>query len=991
MKDHTEGKEKKKYGAVTMTAAVVAVLVILYAAAGFLVAPPILKSKLEEGVSHALGVTATVADVGVNPFALSVDIKGFDMNHDGETVARFEELYINFQLSSLFRRTFTFSAIRLVGPEGLVKILPDGSVNWLALMPAGKDQSSETAPENISPAENPTGKGIVPLLIHRLEIDRGRLTFLDRSLPTPFEADIYPIRLSLEDFSTRQDDTGGFSFASTLGAGGEIHGGGAVSVNPLHSHGKLELRGVTLRTVWEYVRDRVNFEIADGSADVALDYTFDAGKNGTHFEVKEGSLALKNVDLREKGAQEALIAIPLFTCENVGFNLEDRALSIGSLSSAHADIAGWREEDGRINFQRVFASQPGEQSDAAAPEPNDEGANKNGTWRIGIDTLSLEDYGITFEDRTNAVPARVVLDPIDLHIKNLTNRSGSQAEIDLRLTVNQTGRIEAKGSAGLDPQKADFAVAVSDIALKPFQPYVDTVAKLTIAGGAASFDGTILYNGMEGSAPLMSCRGNLRVDGLDARDRARSEDLLKWKSLALSGIELDISPTSLTIADILFTRPYARVIIFPDRTVNLAAVFPREKGEESNTAPPSAEKETEKESGPVPITIGAIRIENGSQNFADLSLTPNFATGIQNLNGTIKGLSSDPSARAEVSLMGAVDTHAPVSITGMINPLSPSKYVDIALSFKNMELTTLTPYSGKFAGYAIEKGKMSLDLQYKLEGDHLVGKNKLFLNQLTLGERVESPSATKLPVSLAIALLKDRKGNIDIDLPVKGNINDPEFSYGKIVINALVNLITKIITSPFAALGSIFGGGEDISHIDFAYGSAELTPEHLQKLDTIARALYERPALRFEIRGVADRTSDRAALAEKRMMRELKKLKAQELRALNQKVPADEETITISSEEYERLLTKAYETLRGGKPAGQQKPVATVQEMKQALVDGMVIEDSDLRQLATQRAQRVKGYLLKEGNIENERIFILDSQINDASEFDTARMVLSLS
>jgi len=246
-------------------------------------------------------------------------------------------------------------------------------------------------------------------------------------------------------------------------------------------------------------------------------------------------------------------------------------------------------------------------------------------------------------------------------------------------------------------------------------------------------------------------------------------------------------------------------------------------------------------------------------------------------------------------------------------------------------------------------------------------------------------------VSLAIALLKDRKGNIDIDLPVKGNINDPEFSYGKIVINALVNLITKIITSPFAALGSIFGGGEDISHIDFAYGSAELTPEHLQKLDTIARALYERPALRFEIRGVADRTSDRAALAEKRMMRELKKLKAQELRALNQKVPADEETITISSEEYERLLTKAYETLRGGKQAGQQKPVATVQEMKQALVDGMVIEDSDLRQLATQRAQRVKGYLLKEGNIENERIFILDSQINDASEFDTARMVLSLS
>ena len=989
MKDQGDGKGKRKYGAVRIAVAVVAVLVILYAVAGFLVAPPILKSKLEEGVSHALGVRATVADVGVNPFALSVDVKGFDMDHDGESVARFEKLYINFQLSSLFRRAFVFSAIRLVGPEGLVKILPDGSLNWLTLMTAGKNQSSETPPEKISPAERTAEKGIVPLLIHQLEIDRGRLTFLDRSLPTPFETDIYPIRLSLEDFSTRQDDKGGFSFASTLGAGGEIHGEGAVSVNPLHSQGRLELRGVTLRTLWEYVRDRVNFEIADGSADVALEYAFDAGKNGTHFEVKEGSLALKNVDLREKGAQEALIALPLFTCENVKFNLEDRTLSIGSLSSAHADISGRREEDGTINFQRVFASQPGEQSEEAAPEPKDEGANKNGTWRIGIDTLLLEDYGITFEDRANAVPVRIALDPLDLHIKNLTNRSGSQAEIDLRLTVNQTGRIEAKGSAGLDPRKADFAVAVSDIALKPFQPCVDTVAKLTIAGGAASFDGTILYDGMEGSAPRVSCRGSLRVDGFDARDKGHSEDLLKWKSLALSGIELDVSPTRLKIDDILFSEPYAKVVILPDRTVNLAAVFA--KGDEPNATPPPAAKEAEEKSGPVPITIGVIRIENGSQNFADLSLTPNFATGIQNLNGTITGLSSDPSARAVVSLTGAVDTYAPVSIKGKINPLSPSKYVDIALSFKNMELTTLTPYSAKFAGYAIEKGKMSLDLKYKLEGDHLVGENRLILNQLTLGERVESPSAINLPVSLAIALLKDRRGIIDIDLPVRGNINDPEFSYGKIIFNALVNLIAKIVTSPFAALGSIFGGGEDLSHIDFAYGSAELTPEHTEKLDTVARALYERPALRFEIRGVADRTSDRAALAEKRLMQELKKLKTRELRTLNQKVPAGEETITLSNEEYERLLTRAYETLRKGKQVGQQKPVATVQEMQQALVDTMVIEDIDLRQLAAQRAQEVKGYLMKKGNIENDRIFILDPQINDASEFDTARIVLSLS
>lgn len=305
-------------------------------------------------------------------------------------------------------------------------------------------------------------------------------------------------------------------------------------------------------------------------------------------------------------------------------------------------------------------------------------------------------------------------------------------------------------------------------------------------------------------------------------------------------------------------------------------------------------------------------------------------------------------------------------------------------------MTTLTPYSGKYAGYPIEKGKMSVDLDYKLDGSKLVGKNKIFLNQLILGDKVESPSATSLPVSLAIALLRDRDGNIDIDLPVTGDIDDPDFSYGQLVLKALVSLITKIVTSPFALIGSLFGGGEELNQIEFEYGSSELTPEQTGKLDVIARALYERPALRLEIKGVADKTSDRSALAEKAVTRTLKKLKADELQAEKKEVSPSLDDIEISDEEYPVLLMKAYKILQETKETDEEKPEATPDTMKQALIDAVDITDMDLQQLALNRAQQIKGYLLEAGKIENERVFILDAQITDTPESEKPFVMLSL-
>ncbi len=987
-RNDAKGKSSR-YRASAITAVIVALAVILYAVGGLWVVPPILKVKLESAVSDAFGVSATLTDVAINPFALSVTLGGCEVKAGEKTLARFEELYVDFDLSSLFHRAYTFSAIRIVGPEGLVEVLPDGSLNWSVLAPAEGGQSAEM-PSGDTPPEGQ----IAPVLVHRLQIDRGRFTFSDLSQSEPFDAQLFPIQISLDGFSTRKDDDGVFQFVANLGRGGEVEWKGDLSINPLRSQGTVELRGVILRTLWEYVRDRVNFEITKGSMDVGLRYVFEAGPGTDRFDLKDGSLTITDVALCEKGVPETLISVPLMACRNVGLNLEKKVLSIGSVTSAHAAIAGWRDSDGSLSLQTVFAPPPGKRGEC--PNPRAEGVieEKGEAWRIDIGDLSLEDYGIAFEDRMYATPVYTSLDPIDLHIKDVTSRAGSQSSIDLGLTVNRTGTMEIKGSVCLDPMMLDCSVSLSKIALKHFQPYLDPFVKSTIVEGTVGLGGTVRYNNAGEKTPALLYRGMFRVDGFDAEDRTHNEDLLKWESLVLSGMEIDLSPDRLHVADIALTKPYAKIVIFPDRTVNLTAVFAQEDNAEraeTVSSPSSAVEEVDDGKKAFATTIDTVRISDGSLNFADFSLTPNFAVGIQDLNGEIKGLSSDPSARADVSLTGAVDRYAPVRITGKINPLSPARFIDVALSFKNMELTTLTPYSGKFAGYAIRKGKMSLDLDYTLQGSKLIGENKLFLNQLTLGERVESPSATKLPVTLAVGLLKDRQGNINIDLPVKGDIDDPEFSYGQLVFKAFMNLITKVVTSPFALLGSLFGGGEDLSHIDFAYGSAEVTPEQMKKLDMLARSLNERPALRLEIRGTADRTSDRAALAEKELIRTLRKLKADELRGAGKKVPPAVDDIILSDAEYQRLLKKAYETTQKDKGADKGKPVDTDRAMERFLIDAATVADVDLRQLAKERAQRIKGHLIQKGKIENERIFILDVQVRDTAQDDTARIVLSLS
>src|SRR5512146_678343 len=343
-----------------------------------------------------------------------------------------------------------------------------------------------------------------------------------------------------------------------------------------------------------------------------------------------------------------------------------------------------------------------------------------------------------------------------------------------------------------------------------------------------------------------------------------------------------------------------------------------------------------------------------------------------NLGGRISGLSSAANILADVDLRGNLENQSPLRITGRINPLRDVLFVDLKVSFNDIELSPITPYSGTFLGYAVDKGKLYLDLTYHIEKKELNSQNKVFIDQLTFGRKVESDKATSLPVRLAVALLKDRKGEIHLDLPVAGRTDDPKFSVWRVVLQMLRNLLVKAATSPLTLLQSAFGGKADFSTINFASGSARLADSEQEKLRNLARALNDRPALKLEVTGFVDRERDpegyRSELLEKKMKTEKFLARVKENRA---GAGESADAMVIAPQEYSTWLKAVYRKEKFPKPRnfiGMIKDLPD-EEMKKLILAHTVVGQAELQGLARERAVAVRTFLITEGKLPPERIF----------------------
>jgi len=545
-----------------------------------------------------------------------------------------------------------------------------------------------------------------------------------------------------------------------------------------------------------------------------------------------------------------------------------------------------------------------------------------------------------------------------------------------------------EGAVGINPISADLKTSLKDIELKPFEPYFTDKVRITVTDGALSTAGNFTLGYAQEKELKATYKGDGALNNFASIDKQDAGDVLKMESLALSDLHFDSNPFSVGIKGIALSNFYTRVQINADGTLNLQQIFRGEGAKKEASAkeeapakeeplkkesPPPASDGKMAEKSPRDIKIETVTLQGGTIDFADKSVNPEYSGKLSEIGGRVSGLSSEETSLADMEFRAKLNDYAPLEITGKINPLKKDLYVDLKARFKDVDLSSMTPYSGKYVGYTIEKGKLSFDLKYLIDKRKLDSTNVIFLDQFTFGDRVESPTSTKLPVKLAIALLKNRNGEIKLDIPVSGSLDDPKFSIWRIIVQVIVNLITKAATSPFALLGAVFGGGEELSYLEFDYGLAAISEPNLKKIDTLIKALSDRPALKLDVEGHVDLERDREGLKQFLFQR---KLKAEKLKEIVKKkepaVPVDE--VRIDPKEYEKYLKLAYKEEKFPKPKnilGMEKDIPGP-EMEKLILTHIEIKESDLRALANLRATNVRGAILKPGKIESERIFIVE-------------------
>lgn len=948
----------------------------LYSLLGFLILPGIALRIANQQLANYATTPATISRIELNPFSLEVTLWGLVIGEPGKEQVGFERLYANLQIDSLWTKALHLSDIEIDKPKTEILFGKDGKLNLLGLF---KIPASEPTPAD------PNAKPF-PLRIERIKLAGGNVHFQDSRPSEPIEFLYDKLDFELKNLSTLPEDSANMTLVAVGPGGGQLDWTGNFSLIPITSEGKLKITDGKMKSFWPYVRDALPLVLENGVLNLSTDYKLNLSKETqlllSNVTVSVAPFAIKAPDGRPLAKLERL------DISDTTVDLAKQQVVVGKIRSNKLETWAALEADGQLDWQKLFASQPSKaavkantepkKTPAAADSPKAEPAAPGKPWQVLLKDVQLRNYQVHLADR-KAQPA-VALDvgPLNLDLQNFDSLNGSPFNLKLDTGVGKQGKLTADGVVNLAPVSAKLKVQTKDIDLRVAQSYINPFIRLELRSGMLGSD---LAVDLKSTEPLaFNVTGRAQVDQLHTLDTLKTRDFLKWQQLVLEGLNYQHGD-SLSIDKVNLFQPYARFMINDDRTTNIDDLLIPQPAD-SGVAKTAAAKPVSKDK-PLGIHIGGVAINDGSANFADFSLTPNFATAVQQLNGQIGTIDSRQAKPASVDIKGKVDRYAPVTIKGSVNPFDPMASLDIATSFKRVELTTLTPYSGKFAGYRIRKGRLNLDLHYMITKGQLKAENKVVVEQLQLGEKVDSPDAVSLPLKLAIALLKDVDGKISIELPVTGDLNNPQFSIMPIVWQTLRNLIVKAAAAPFKMIGGLVSGGgsEDLGSVSFAPGSSDLSKDAEAALVKLSQALKERPALRLEIEGTAAASSDGPLIAEQRLEREYQYNYYKMLQRRGDKVPAQASLVEVPDSEKGPLLEGIYRIRLKTQPPAEWKDLGKEErtaKMRAEVIKFWSNSDVLLRQLGQERASSIKDFLVDKTQMADDRVYFVDANLGEA-------------
>jgi uncharacterized protein involved in outer membrane biogenesis/outer membrane protein OmpA-like peptidoglycan-associated protein len=947
---------------------------VVYCLLGFLILPGVAQRVANQQLEQYATVPAHLERIEFNPFTLELTLYKLRIGDAGEEQLAFERLYLDLAWDSLWTRALNLQDVQLIGPDAEVLFDLNGVLNLTQLfeLPASEQQSQDEP---------------FALRIDRLKLVGGRMHFVDQRPEEPVELLLDSLDLELHNFATRTDAAADAVLVATGPDGSRIDWKGQVNLSPMTSTGQLSIEGLGLKTFWPYIRDIAPLRLNEGQLSMATRYQLDLSE-ATSLQLSDTSATLASVSIDDSEG-EPLLRLKQLQIAQGSLDLEKRLIILGELRSDALESWLTREADGRLNWQRLLAVTSGQPSTASPDgDATTAPAGSDQPWRFVLDSAALRGYHLHLADQLPEQKVELDVGPLDLDVRTFDSLGTAPVEMKLTSAIGKQGSLAAEGQLTLTPVQGHFDVVLQGIDLRLAQAYLSPLVHLEVRSGLLASQLAVELNGAEPLAVRVT--GSADISQLHTLDTIQNRDFVKWRSLRLDDLAFNY-PNELQLGQIDLEQPYARFIINPDLTTNINDLLV-EKQPAADSAQPSSSPSASPDAT-LAIQIGGITIGDGSANFSDLSLRPPFITAVQGLEGNIGSLDNVQHNAASINIKGKVDRYAPVSIEGSLTPFDPLKSLNIATRFRQVELTSLSPYSAKFAGYRIRKGRMDLDLHYRIQQGQLNAENSVVLDQLQLGERVDSEQAVDLPVRLAVALLKDSRGTISLELPFQGDLQNPQFDVMPIVWQTLRNVVLRAAKSPFTFLGSLVGGSQaDLSQVLFAPGSSDLDATMQRQLDTLAQALDERPVLRLEVEGMSAPTVDGPLLAEQWLEREYRQTWYRTLQRRGDTVPDDPAALVMEEDEKTAMLEDIYRSRLQQQPPVEWESMdrqMRAQRMRQAILKSRETSTALLRRLSRERAASIKDYLVDTG-LAAARVYLLDTGIAKAAQGAGVPTVLHL-
>lgn len=799
--------------------------------------PGWVERTLSQQLSKKLGVDISMDKVTTDAFDGVLHIQGFKVLDQGRPLIGFRELHLDYSWLSIFSPTWLIEDARLVGPEIHVALSPEGKLNLMKLVP----------PPTAEKTEGPRWH------VNQLSIEDGMLDFRDDRVAPARAFRLTPWAFSLKDIGT-DSANGQAELHGDLNGGARLDWVGSIDLQPLQSRGRLQLQRLNLPDLMRWAPPDLPVRLSDGRFSLDLDYEALLDPE-VKVTLRKSRVALDK--LRIDAGDERIARLDQLHVEGISIAYPAARWGVDAINIKGGELQLVRERNGQMRLQKALAGQPKRKQ--VAPKTDE----KPLVWAGSLKAADIDDINVRFSDASTSPTTELSLGPLSLKAVPQVQNGQDTLSLDLKTPLNEAGRLGVTGRVGMPSVRADGSTAqpfftghisADDLNLAALAGYVRQAAQVRLGSARLGLDGDAVWQ--PGSQPLWSWRGDIRLNALklaDARDNSR---LLSADAITASGLNIQGEPNRVSLASLTLDRPFVRAVLFKDGQLNFATL-----ANGAPATPAAATPAAPRASGDAgwPARLDNLVLRNGTLVFVDQGQDPAFTQAIRQFGGRISHVDVPGSKPATIDLKGEMPPLGKLAISGKAVP-SDAMALDLALQTSDIDLTGMSTYSGRYAGYRIDKGRLDTQLRYSIQQRQLKAENKVVLKEFTWGASVDSPDATGLPVRLATALLKDVNGNIDIDLPLTGSLDDPQFRVWPLVWQTLGNLITKAAAAPFKLLGALAGGSDDVSQIGFATGSSALDATASERIGKLAGALKARPGLQLEVRGLSDPDADKAAL-----------------------------------------------------------------------------------------------------------------------------------